>query len=325
MPKEVNKEEANDKLKELRKELETEIEDQLPKEDDYLRVEVERAVDIPPEDHGRIKRVIEALLFASGRPLTIPEFRKVLKNIKPSDIERFVRELKEEYEKEERSFRIIDVAEGYEISTEPRYAPWIMKLELQKRVKQATQAALETLAILAYKQPVTRVEIEDLRGVDSSGVLSTLLDRGFIKITGRKEIPGRPLLYGTTDKFLEHFGLKSLKDLPNISEIRSLVESAVKKEDLMRKEKIVENVESKEAGAEPSEGEVPAEVSEAVRKEEQELVDKAFSDIDKISITEVALHEELSSLGNDSDEEAEEEVAEESNSKAGEKGESDES
>ncbi|MDD5085031.1 MAG: SMC-Scp complex subunit ScpB [Candidatus Omnitrophica bacterium] len=322
MSKEVNKEEANDKLKELRKELEAEIEDQLPKEDDYLRVEVERAVDISPDDHARIKRVIEALLFASGRPLTIQEFRKVLKNIKPSDIERFVRELKEEYEKDGRSFRIIDVAEGYEISTEPRYAPWIMKLELQKRVKQATQAALETLAILAYKQPVTRVEIEDLRGVDASGVLSTLLDRGFIKIVGRKEVPGRPLLYGTTDKFLEHFGLKSLKDLPNISEIRSLVESAVKKEDLMRREKIVED---KEPGAVPSEGEVPTEAMDAARKEEQELVNKAFSDIDKISITEVALHEELSSLGNGSGAEAKEEPVEEGSAESTEKEESDES
>jgi segregation and condensation protein B len=92
---------------------------------------------------------------------------------------------------------------------------------------------LETLAILAYKQPVSRAEIEELRGVDVSGVLSTLLERGFIKIVGKKEVPGRPFLYGTTEKFLEHFGLKSLTDLPSIGEIRTLVERAVRKEELL--------------------------------------------------------------------------------------------
>ena len=100
---------------------------------------------------------------------------------------------------------------------------------------------METLAILAYKQPITRAEIEDLRGVDVSGVLSTLADRGLIKIVGKKEVPGRPFLYGTTEKFLEHFGLKSIQNLPDISEIRSLIENSVKKEELLRTEKIISN------------------------------------------------------------------------------------
>ena len=140
-----------------------------------------------------------------------------------------------------RSFEVREIAGGYEIGTRKEFAPWILRLEIQKKAKQATQSALETLAILAYKQPITRAEIEDLRGVDVSGVLATLLDRDLVRIVGRKEVPGRPFLYGTTEKFLEHFGLKALTDLPDISEIRSLVENSVRREDLLRTEKIIEH------------------------------------------------------------------------------------
>ena len=126
-----------------------------------------------------------------------------------------------------------------------------MKNELQKKARQATQSALETLAILAYKQPVTRAEVEDIRGVNCSGLLSTLLDKGFIKIAGRKEVPGRPILYGTTEKFLEHFGLKSLQELPSISDIQELVEQAVQKDELIQPKEVIvseeETVEEREA------------------------------------------------------------------------------
>ena len=126
---------------------------------------------------------------------------------------------------------MIEIAGGFEIVTHKEYAPWLARLELQKKIRQASRSALETLAVLAYKQPVTRAEIEELRGVDISGVLSTLLEKGFIKIVGKKEVAGRPFLYGTTDKFLEHFGLKSVDDLPPIGEIKSLIERAVRKEE----------------------------------------------------------------------------------------------
>ena len=107
---------------------------------------------------------------------------------------------------------------------------------------------------MAYKQPVTRAEVEDLRGVDVSGVLATLLDRNLIRIVGRKEVPGRPFLYGTTEKFLEHFGLKSLKDLPDISEIKSLVDHSVRKEELLRTEKIILAEQPSQPAAEETAG-----------------------------------------------------------------------
>ena len=110
----------------------------------------------------------------------------------------------------------------------------------------------ETLAILAYKQPITRVEIEELRGVDVSGVLNTLMEKGFVKISGKKEIPGRPFLYSTTEKFLEHFGLNLITDLPSLEEIRNVVENAVKKEELLGTSKVVEVPQEGET-AQPSE------------------------------------------------------------------------
>lgn len=131
-------------------------------------------------------------------------------------------------------------------------------------MKQATQSALETLAILAYKQPITRAEIEELRGVDVSGVLNTLVERSLIKIVGRKEVPGRPFLYGTTEKFLEHFGLKSLQDLPSIEEVRTIVEKSVKKEELLGRPQIVpvnsSPEEKADEGGTPDRDESPDEV-----------------------------------------------------------------
>lgn len=179
------------------------------------------------------KRILEALLFASAKPLTANDIRKILQGMSAKEIQAFVAELGEEYNRDGRSFELIEIAGGWEMVTRREFAPWLARLELQRKIRQASRSALETLAILAYKQPVTRAEIEDLRGVDVAAVLSTLLERGFVKIVGKKEVPGRPFLYGTTEKFLEHFGLKSLAGLPNIGEIKNLVERAVRKEELI--------------------------------------------------------------------------------------------
>jgi len=162
-----------------------------------------------------------------------------VRGLTPRQIQDAIRELKENYAREGRSFELVDIAGGYEMATKKEFAPWIMKIELQKKARQATQSALETLAILAYRQPVTRAEIEVYRGVDVSGVLNTLVERALVKIVGKKEVPGRPFLYGTTEKFLEHFGLNSLKDLPNIDEIKTMVEQSVKKEDLLGKSQMI--------------------------------------------------------------------------------------
>jgi segregation and condensation protein B len=182
-------------------------------------------------------------------------------------IEQMIRDLAAEYDSENRSFRIQEIAGGFEVGTDPKYAPWIMKLEMQKRARQASHSALETLAIIAYKQPVTRSEAEDLRGVDIASVLAALLEKNLIKIVGRKEVPGRPFLYGTTEKFLEHFGLKALSDLPQVGEIRELVEKALPREKFLnpkqeenelKKENATENpdvqaIESPDAVAGPGE------------------------------------------------------------------------
>lgn len=239
---ETREKEKAEKIKALRRELEAELEEQFAAElwNERPKVEVQKVEAGDVSDPAYAKKVVEALLFASSKPLTAAEIRKVIGNFSPRDIDHWIQELKEAYASEGRSFEVFQIAGGWEIGTKKEFAPWILKIELQKKARQASQSALETLAILAYKQPITRAEIEELRGVDVSGVLSTLLARGFIKIVGKKEIPGRPFLYATTDKFLEHFGLKSLQDLPSIEEIKSMVESAVKKEELLGTQNIVE-------------------------------------------------------------------------------------
>ena len=224
-------------LKALREELESQIETDLASHPPLYEPRVPDSGTPGPKDLSP-KRILEALLFASSKPLAAHEIRKIVSGVSPREIESLAQELREEYDREGHSFELIEIAGGWQIVTRKTYATWLARLELQKKVKQASRSALETLAILAYKQPVTRAEIEELRGVDISGVLSTLLERGFVKIAGKKEVAGRPFLYGTTEKFLEHFGLKSLADLPQIGEIKSMVERAVRKETLVEDQKV---------------------------------------------------------------------------------------
>ena len=231
-------------LKALREEIAAEIAEQLPIQRQAETSAIERvgaAVSnkLEIQDEEEAKRIVEAILFAASKPVTVSDLKRAVIGFSASQIEKLVAQLRDEYAREGRSFRIQEIAGGYECSTEPRFAPWITQVERERQLRHATQSALETLAILAYKQPVARAEVEDLRGVDVSGVLGTLLERDLIKIVGRKEVPGRPFLYGTTEKFLAHFGLKSLEDLPNISEIKELVENSVNREALLRTEKIV--------------------------------------------------------------------------------------
>jgi segregation and condensation protein B len=247
---------AEPDFKSLREELEEKILAELPAElvqGRFMQVKVEKLDESLEKNSEGAKRIIEGLLFSTPKPLTVSEIRKVLRSLKPSEIEKIVGELAGEYAREARSFRVLEIAGGYEISTDPKYAPWIMRLETEKRKRQASQSALVTLSILAYKQPVTRMEIEDLRGVDVGSVLTTLLERGLIRIVGRKEVPGRPFLYGTTPKFLEHFGLKTLSDLPQLSEIREFVEKSVPREKLIDDEKKDTAPPTAESGNPPEE------------------------------------------------------------------------
>lgn len=269
----VSEKEKEQKLKALRRDLEEKLEEQLPEEmlESKIRVEVEK-VDVNEKlEPAKAKRVIEALLFASSKPMTVQEIKKVMRSATAKEIQDLIAELKQEYNDTTRSFEMLEVAGGFEIATRKEYAPWICRADMQKKAKQATQSALETLAILAYKQPLTRAEIEELRGVDVSGVVSNLMERAFIKIVGKKEIPGRPFLYATTEKFLEHFGLNTLKDLPNIEEIRMLVEKSVKKDELLGTQKLVDAAPAEGTSAEGAEA-VPGE--DAVAAEET-AVDEA--------------------------------------------------
>jgi segregation and condensation protein B len=168
-----------------------------------------------------IKLIVEALLFASERPLTAREMHTWLPDATLADIKKAAEELLAEYLTMGRSFVLREVAKGYQFRTRSEYASFVA-LMLKASPARLSRAALETLAIVAYKQPVLRQEIERLRGVDVGGILKTLLEKDLIKIMGRKNLPGRPLIYGTTKKFLEVFDLKDLESLPKLKEIRDL-------------------------------------------------------------------------------------------------------
>lgn len=170
-----------------------------------------------------LKRILEALLFVSDRPLLIEQVREVLgPEAEPAALRRCFQELALEYEQSQRGLRIVEVAEGFQTVTDPALASTVGKLNRRVRTIRLTKPSLETLAIIAYRQPVTRVEIEQIRGVDVDGVLETLFKLAMIRITGRKEVVGRPLLYGTSREFMEHFGLKDLEDLPSLEELQGV-------------------------------------------------------------------------------------------------------
>jgi len=170
------------------------------------------------------KYIIECLIFASEVPLTIEKIKEVLEDKSKKELKELVKELIEDYQKLERAIFIREVAHGYQFCTKPEYAHLIHKLRKSKPYH-LTQPTLETLAIVAYKQPVTKAEVELVRGVDCTGVLKSLLEKKLIAFQGRKEVMGRPFLYGTTSRFLEVFGLTDLSSLPSIEEIKQLKEA----------------------------------------------------------------------------------------------------
>jgi len=170
------------------------------------------------------KSIIEALLLASEKPLVLEKIREVLDNLPAEEALRLIEELKVEYEQANRGIRIIEIAGGIQMITAPNFAPFLKKLFKDRNRERLSKPALETLAIIAYKQPLTRSEIELLRNVNVDGIMKNLLDKNLVRICGRKKTPGNPYVYGTTRQFLEHFGLKSLQDLPRIEEFSALAE-----------------------------------------------------------------------------------------------------
>jgi len=166
-----------------------------------------------------LELIIEALLFASSRPLSVQEIHRCLTDVPLPDIKAALTGLQAAYDAMARSFCLKEVAEGFQIRTLSAYAPYVLKM-LKSSPARLSRAALETLAIVAYKQPIIRQEIEQFRGVDAGGILRTLLEKDLIRIMGRKTIPGRPLIYGTTKRFLEVFDLKDLESLPKLKELK---------------------------------------------------------------------------------------------------------
>ena len=179
-------------------------------------------------------RIVEALLFSAQKPLTAKELVTAIKGagdedeLTPNEFARTseaeaaaaLEQLKIEYIEQGRAFQLLEKAEGWQLASDPAYAMWVRQLFPAAKPHRLTPPSLETLAIVAYRQPITRADIEAVRGVAVDGVLQSLMERGLVKIAGRAEVPGRPLLYETTQFFLEHFGLRDLDELPNSEELR---------------------------------------------------------------------------------------------------------
>src|SRR3954451_10266004 len=182
-----------------------------------------------------LSQVIEALLFAAQKPLTTRELVAAIKaagaedDLTPNEFAKTseaqvaaaLEQLKIEYVQQSRAFHLAEKADGWQLVSDPAYASWVRQLFPAVKPARLTPPSLETLAIVAYRQPITRADIEAVRGVAVDGVVQNLMERGLVKIAGRAEVPGRPLLYETTQFFLEHFGLRNLDELPNAEELRT--------------------------------------------------------------------------------------------------------
>ncbi len=158
-------------------------------------------------------------MLASDKPLTAEQIHEVFEeNVKVAEIQEGLEAIRVEYEAQGRGIRLVEMGGGYQLVTDPRLSAYVKKFYQGREKKRLSQATLETLSIIAYKQPVTRADVEFIRGVNVDGSLRTLLEKSLVKIVGRKEVPGRPMLYGTTREFLDHFGINSVKELPALNE-----------------------------------------------------------------------------------------------------------
>lgn len=172
-------------------------------------------------DDSEKRRIVEAVILGSPEPISAQRVAAVIPYCKPAKVRILVEDLNAEYAEQGRSFEIAEVAGGYQARTIPEFATFLQQIQPQRPLR-LSKAALETLAIVAYRQPVTRAEIEEIRGVDAGAVVRGLLERKLLRLAGRKEVPGRPMLFGTTRRFLEIFGLEKLEDLPSLRQLEEL-------------------------------------------------------------------------------------------------------
>jgi len=206
-------------------------------------------------DASEKRRIVEALVLSSSEPISAAKLAEIVPACEPDEIKELVSALNAEYIEQDRSFEIWEIAGGFQIRTRAEFSGYLQKLQ-KERALRLSQAALETLAIIAYRQPVTRAEIEDVRGVDAGATVKSLLERHLIRIAGQREVPGRPMLYGTTRRFLEIFGLESLKSLPTLREL----------DELAREQGLLERTAAEpgvENAGEPADAEPDADVASA--------------------------------------------------------------
>lgn len=169
----------------------------------------------------KLKSILEAILFAASEPISMEQFQDALPEVGKRAIRKALTALQDDYQQIDRSFHLVEIANGYQVCTRPEYSEWIQKFYTRQVRVTLSPSALETLAIVAYKQPITRADVAAIRGVNSDSVLNSLVEKRLVRITGRKE--GRALLFSTTDEFLQQFGLKDASDLPSLDEIDELL------------------------------------------------------------------------------------------------------
>jgi len=222
----------------------------------------------------QLKSAIEALLFLGGGPLDLDRLKGIFEDASKEQIEAQLQALQADYDAREAGVQVAEVANGYQIATRPEQAVWVRKFKTVKVTTRLSRPALETLAIIAYKQPVTRPEIEAIRGVNIGGIVRNLMERRLVKIVGKKDVVGKPLLYGTSVEFLQYFGLKDLSSLPTLREFQELdanedamVEALPERND--GSEPLQDEAEEALDAAAPPEDSAPEEAvpSEATRQE----------------------------------------------------------
>lgn len=172
------------------------------------------------------KAVLEAILFAASEPISVKQFQHALSGINAREIRKVLAELRDDYQRMNRSFHLIEIANGFQICTRPEFSDWIRKFYIQQVRVTLSPSALETLAIVAYKQPVTRADVSTIRGVNSDSVINALVEKDLVCVSGRKKGAGRSLLFSTTDTFLQQFGLKDPSELPSLEEIEQLLSTS---------------------------------------------------------------------------------------------------
>jgi segregation and condensation protein B len=215
--------EAGDKVLE---DLTPVLEDSGPQNDGTQNSSV-KAVPIHTEtiDGRDLKGILEAILFISPEPVPVTRFMSIVGTVSKAEVIQALGILTHDLDQDGRGIQLVQIAGGYRLVTKQEYGPWLKRMDKTKAAQKLSRSAMESLAIIAYKQPLVRSEIEEIRGVETSGVLRTLCERKLVRIVGRKDVPGRPIMYGTTKFFLEHFGLQDLSQLPPLREFKELGES----------------------------------------------------------------------------------------------------